>query len=199
MSLVTTRAIVLHTYPYGESSKIVRFATQDHGLMSAVAKGAHRSRSKFGARIQPLSEGDVSVYVKRNRDLQTLAEFEVIRQRNELAQHVPRYAAAAAMAELVLRCSPAAPHPELFGILQGALDWLIEVEPEEVEPVAMAGLWGTVVGLGFAPATEVCAVDGLPLEPGVGRFSVVDGGLLCGACSSSRSTSDLPADDSTLR
>src|SRR5438046_610185 len=42
MSLVTTPAIVLQTYRYSETSKVVRLATRDLGVQSAIAKGALR-------------------------------------------------------------------------------------------------------------------------------------------------------------
>ena len=47
MAVISTSAIVLHTFPYGESSKIVRLATLDHGVLSAIAKGAQREKSRF--------------------------------------------------------------------------------------------------------------------------------------------------------
>ncbi len=88
MAVVSTPAIVLHAFPYGESSKIVRLATPGHGVLSAIAKGAQRNKSKFGARLQPLSDGIAQLYIKPNRELQTLAEFDVehdetLRGRNE--------------------------------------------------------------------------------------------------------------------
>ena len=199
MPLVTTEAIVLHTYPYGESSKVVRMATPEHGVMSAMAKGAHRPRSRFGARLQPLSEGTASVYVKANRDLQTLAEFDVARQRGELARSVAKYGAATAVAEVVLRCSPHEPHPHVFDVLRSSLDWLIEAEEREVDAVGLAAMWSAVVALGFAPAVSECAVDGARLGEGPGAFSILDGGFVCPSCARSRETSSLgPADRAAL-
>src|SRR5207253_2124060 len=49
MSLVTTPAVVLQTYRYSETSKVVRLATRDLGVQSAIAKGALRPKSRFGA------------------------------------------------------------------------------------------------------------------------------------------------------
>lgn len=195
MPLVTTPAIVLHTYPYGESSKIVRMATPDHGVVSAMAKGAHRARSRFGARLQPLSEGAASVYVKANRDLQTLAEFDVVRQRAELAGDLNRYAAAMALCEVVMRCSPHEPHPKVYEVLRSSLDWLVEADAPDVSAVGLAAMWCIVVGLGFSPAADRCAVDGVVLPDGGGEFSVLEGGFLCPSCAGSRQTSSLVASD----
>lgn len=195
MPQLTTNAVVLHTYPYGETSKIVRLATPGHGVLSAVARGAHRARSGFGAKLQALSEGAAHLYVKANRDLHTLAGFDVERQRTGLARDLDRYAAAAALAEIVLRCSPHEPHPEAFELLRHALDALDDVEAQRVESVALMALWRMVAVLGVAPSMDACAVDGEPIPPGSGPFSVVEGGLLCARCAGTRRTSSLPAAD----
>ncbi len=63
MPLVTTDAIVLHTFRYGETSKIARLLTRDHGPQSVIAKGAMNPKGKFGARLQSLSEGVASFYL----------------------------------------------------------------------------------------------------------------------------------------
>src|SRR6266700_4162500 len=62
MSLVTTPAVVLQTYRYSETSKVVRLATRDLGVQSAIAKGALRPKSRFGAGLELLSEGVAQLY-----------------------------------------------------------------------------------------------------------------------------------------
>ena len=107
MPPVSTPAVVLHSFKYSESSKIVRLATRELGVQSAIAKGALRPKSKFGATLQALSEGVAQLYVKPNRELHTLAEYDVTKQHVGLARDVRRYAAASALAELVMRTAPA--------------------------------------------------------------------------------------------
>src|SRR5574341_1710879 len=98
MSLVETSAVVLRTYRYSETSKIVRLATRELGVQSAIAKGVSRPRSRFGAGLELLSEGIAQLYHRDNRELQTLAAFDVERLRPELARDLGRFAAAAALA-----------------------------------------------------------------------------------------------------
>ena len=92
MSLVSTPAIVLRTYRYSETSKIVRLATRDYGVQSAIAKGVLRPRSQFGAALETLSEGVAQLYHKETRELQTLAAFDVIQLRRDLADDLGRFA-----------------------------------------------------------------------------------------------------------
>ncbi|MBI4419850.1 MAG: DNA repair protein RecO [Gemmatimonadetes bacterium] len=195
MALVSTPAIVLHSIKYGDTSKIVRLLTPDHGVQSAIAKGAFRPKSQFGARLQFLSQGTAQLYLKQSRDLQTLGGFDLTAQREGLARDLQRYAAASALAELVLRLSPQERHPEIFDLLADSLDRLERVPDASVPSVSLAAMWSMISALGFTPAVDRCARDGRALPGGAARFSVTDGGLLCTACASGTQTSRLPAED----
>ena len=50
-----TPAIVLRTWPFGESDKIVSFLTESHGKLTGIAKGAKRSRERFVNSLEPFS------------------------------------------------------------------------------------------------------------------------------------------------
>ncbi len=193
MALVSTPAVILHAFPYGETSKIVRLMTRDHGVQSAIAKGAQRAKSRFGARLQVLSEGTAQLYLKPTRDLHTLAEFDVAVQRPVFAAHVARFAAGAALAELVLRFAPPEPHPEIFTLVVRELDHLAAVPAERLPAAALAALWAVIAALGFTPSVDVCARDGRTLPAGKIAFSVPDGGFLCTACARAGKTTTLAA------
>jgi DNA repair protein RecO (recombination protein O) len=195
MALVSTPAIVLSTIRYSESSKIVRLATRELGVQSAIAKGALRPRSRFGAALQTLSEGTADLIVKENRELHTLTGFELARLPVALAARLDRYAAANALAEVMLRFAPPAPHPESFEVLRRALT-LLELAPvEAIDPLAVRLVWRLVSVLGFAPALAACVRDGTPIEPGVDLpFNAREGGVLCERCASQYGATRLPAD-----
>lgn len=195
MALVSTTAIVLHAFKYGETSKIVRLATREHGVQSAIAKGASRPKSRFGARLQSLSQGTAQLYLKPQRELQTLAAFDVTAQRGSLAADMQRYAAAQVVAELMLRCAPAEPQATLFDQLAHILDRLGDVAAERVGAAGLSAVWRLVVLLGFTPSLTSCAKDGRPLGTGAAAFSVTDGGFVCSRCSDGRQTSTLASGD----
>src|SRR6266550_1399141 len=111
MSLVTTPAVVLQTYRYSETSKVVRLATRDLGVQSAIAKGALRPKSRFGAGLELLSEGVAQLYFRETRELHTLGAFDLVNLRRDLADDVGRFAGAAALAEVMLKMAPPAPPP----------------------------------------------------------------------------------------
>ena len=195
MPQIDSPAIVLSTLRYSETSKIVRLATREHGVQSAIAKGALRVRSRFGAALQFLSEGQARLLVKEHRELHTLAGFDLLRLHAGIAADLERYATASALAEVMLRFAPAEPHPESYDILREALGLLEVASAAEVEPLGFRVLWQLVSALGFAPALDACVRDGspLPLEGGL-AFSTREGGALCAACAAGHGATQLPAD-----
>ena len=162
MPPVSTQAIILATLRYGETSKIARLATRDFGIQSAIAKGASRPRSRFGAALHLLSEGQATLYPSRSSDLHTLAQFDPQHVRIGLAERMDRFATAALLSELMLRFAPAGPHPESYDLFRDALALLEAAPPAAVEPLGLRALWRLVAVLGFAPALTACARDGDP-------------------------------------
>lgn len=184
MTLVTTPAVVLRTYRYSETSKIVRLATRELGVQSAIAKGALRPNSRFGAGLELLSEGAAQLYYRDSRDLQTLAAFDVERLRRELALDLGRFAAAAALAELMLRMAPPAPLPAAFEALVSALDDLITVPEAALDAMGVRAVWHLLGVLGFEPSLRRCVRDAVPVvaDGAPVTFSTAEGGVLCDAC-----------------
>ncbi len=192
MVLVSTPAIILSTLRYGETSKIVRLATRDHGVQSAIAKGALRPRSRFGAALQVLSGGQAHLLLADRRDLHTLTGFDLATLPMSLTRDVGRYATAVALAEVMLRVAPAAPHPEAYETLHQALATLDTVPSEELSALSLRVLWQLIAALGFSPALASCVRDGRDLPAGELAFSAPEGGALCERCAGSSEATRLP-------
>lgn len=196
MSQVSTPAIVLSALRYSETSKIVRLATRDHGVQSAIAKGALRPRSRFGAALQLLSEGQAQLLLKEHRELHLLTAFDLRRLHVGLALDLERYAVGCALAEVMLRFAPPDPHPESFDLLRHALDELEQTPTAAVEALGYRLLWRLVSVLGFAPSLDACVIDGTPIAPGGPLpFSTSDGGALCPGCATRDGSTRLPERD----
>ena len=194
MSLVETPAIVLRSYRYSETSKVVRLATRDLGVQSAIAKGALRPRSRFGAGLELLSEGIAQLYFRETRELHTLGAFEVLDLRRTLATDLAAFAGAAALAEIMLNMAPAAPLPAAYDAFATALDALARAAPDTADPLATRGVWRVLGALGFEPSLRSCVRDDTPIDQATGgegttAFSTSEGGVLCSKCAS---TGDPP-------
>jgi DNA repair protein RecO (recombination protein O) len=195
MSLVTTPALVLQTYRYSETSKVVRLATRDLGVQSAIAKGALRPKSRFGAGLELLSEGVAQLYFRETRELHTLGAFDLVSLRRELAADVGRFAGAAALAEVMLKMAPPAPLPQAYDSLTAALDALEAAAPERVDTTVLRAMWLLVAVLGFEPALTACVRDGTAIEPLDDVpvvFSVAEGGVFCARCAPAQPPTRLP-------
>ena len=79
MPLYTAEALVLRTYKLGEADRIVVFLTRDRGKKRGVAHNARKSRKRFGAALEPLTEVRVSYFEKERRELVGLNYAEPVR------------------------------------------------------------------------------------------------------------------------
>lgn len=182
MPIVTVRSIVLKTYPYSDTSKILRLMTLERGPRSAIAKGARRPKSRFGGLIEPFAEGWATLYLKENRELHTLSDFDLICERQALGADLPRFAGGSVLCELVMRLAPEHRDDRLFRALRGGLDALADADAGRAQAVALRQIWRLVTTLGFAPELSRCVGCGRPVQDEPVRFDHSAGGLRCGAC-----------------
>jgi DNA repair protein RecO (recombination protein O) len=184
MALATTRALVLQSFPYSETSKVLRLYTLEHGLRSVMAKGALRPRSRYGGVLEPFTEGTATFYLKEGRDLHTLSGFDLVRSRQALGRSLVGFAGASLLSEVVMRTGTEEPHPALYETLVHAWDVVAQAEgPAEALAASLAGAWSVVVLLGFEPQAGACVHCGREVaddEPV--RFDASAGGVACTFC-----------------
>jgi len=183
VSVVTTPAILLRAHPYSESSLVLRFFAESLGTVAVMAKGLRRQGGRSGPGLDVFAGGILTLYMKENRELQTMKDFETIAPRRGLARNVIRFGGAAVMAELVLRHAGEAAVPILYETLERALD-AIDQAPDDaiIESVLGAG-WGLVGTMGYSPVLDTCVTCGTALDSEeVGRFDLDAGGIRCAAC-----------------
>src|SRR5437763_5523683 len=80
MALVSTEAIVLRSYNLAEADRIVVCLTRGAGLVRAVARGARRMKSRFGAALEPFSFINLVFYEKENRELVIISKRKFLNQ-----------------------------------------------------------------------------------------------------------------------
>ena len=69
-------AVVLRTYKLGEADRIVVLLTEAHGKVRAVAKGVRKTKSKFGARLEPMSH--VTLLMAEGRELDIVSQADSV-------------------------------------------------------------------------------------------------------------------------
>jgi DNA repair protein RecO (recombination protein O) len=196
--------VVLRTHKLGEADRIITLLTRQNGRVRAVAKGIRRTKSRFGARLEPFTHVDVLIHPGRSLDVITQAE--VIRPYGApLAGDYPRYTAGTVMLETAERFTPMEKEPALrqFLLLIGGLRALGETGEEAREPrlVLDAYLLRSLAVAGYAPVLEECARCGASAvatpttpnayeasgpQPSPGTrlvaFAVAAGGMVCASC-----------------
>jgi DNA repair protein RecO (recombination protein O) len=57
-----TEAVVLRSFRFGEADRVLHLYTLDRGRIGAVAKGVRKTKSRFGARLEPLSHVELLLH-----------------------------------------------------------------------------------------------------------------------------------------
>src|SRR4051794_5874794 len=128
--------------------------TERTGKVRAVAKGVRKTKSKFGARLEPMSHVALQLYEGRELDIVTQAEsvdhFKAIREDLDRLSH------AVSMLEAVDQLSlEREPNAALYRMSVGALRTLSTSD----SPLVVAGFYWKLLALeGFRPHVDACVV-----------------------------------------
>ena len=57
-----TEAIVLRSLRFSEADRILHLYTSERGRIGAIAKGVRKTKSRFGARLEPLSHVELMLH-----------------------------------------------------------------------------------------------------------------------------------------
>lgn len=177
MALYRDQAVVLRSWKLGEADRIISMHTHAHGKVRGVAKGVRRTRSKFGARLEPLSHVAVQLYRGRG-DLDTITQVETVDRFARLREDPDRFARAEAMLEAVDQVAQdRVPDHGLHVMLVRGLRTLNQ---RDSALVVAAFFLKLLSHEGVQPELEIC-VDcgsGGPFP----TFDFDDGGVRCADC-----------------
>lgn len=169
--------MVLRTVKLGEADRIITLATKERGKVRAVAKGVRKTKSKFGARLEPISH--ISVQCYEGRELHTITQAETIDAFRVVREDLDRMRRALAMLEAVDNViQEGESSPRLYQMLTGALRAL---EDRDSPMVQAAFFWKMLSLEGVHPILDVCVGCG-EHDAEIVAFDLNVGGVLCRAC-----------------
>jgi DNA repair protein RecO (recombination protein O) len=182
MGLVETEAIVLRSYNLAEADKIVVCLTRSTGVVRAVAHGARRLKSRFGAGLEPFTFVQMSYHEKEGRELVNLRQLEITRSYFNLAQSAELVAALSYMSELILEFAPPhEPNERLYRMAGATLDAL-EGSPQDLQAfVRYFEVW-TLRLAGFLPDLRACSECARVFGEKESACVNAEGRLRCMAC-----------------
>jgi DNA repair protein RecO (recombination protein O) len=163
MALVSTDAIVLRTYNLAEADRIVVCLTSSAGLVRAVAKGARRMKSRFGAALEPFTLIRLAYYEKENRELVAISSTEIVKSHFALNAQPEAGEVLAYLGELV--CEFAPPHEaneKMFRMVTACVEALAENPESSRAFVRYFEVWLLRLA-GLFPDIRACSECGVQL------------------------------------
>ena len=178
--------VVLRTYKLRESDRIVVFHTAENGKVRAVAKGVRKTKSKFGARLEPMSH--VSLLLYRGRELDIVSQAEAVEPLSPMLSSLDRASQGLAAIEAVDQLSlEREPNPQLYRMLVGVLRTIASAP----SPLNVAAFyWKLLASEGLRPELDRCVRCG-ESEPDTQfvAFDLNEGGVMCRSCRSGQAIS----------
>ena len=174
---------MLRSIRYGEADRIVHLYSPHRGRIGAIAKGARRSRSRFGGRLEPFFRLDLVLHEGRS-ELLTVTGAQTVEGYGRLRSDGPALDAAARACDALGRLfDTTEPHPEVFNLLCNELALLDDDPARATLANQLAFRLKLLLAAGLAPQLAACAACGAR-EHLVG-FSGAAGGVVCSACEAS--------------
>lgn len=181
MPLFRTRALVLRVHYLSDTDKLVTFYTERFGKVKAVAKGARRIKSRYGASLEPLTLVSLIYFGKEHQSLFRVNQCDIVDFHHEIRDSLDTFFYALYFIEL-LDSLTAEGHcdAELFAFVSEILKILSpEQNPEllcRYYELQMLSL------LGYKPRLEHCVkCRQFPRSHWVG-FSYNSQGIFCAPC-----------------
>jgi DNA repair protein RecO (recombination protein O) len=180
-----TEAVVLRSIRLGEADRVLHLYTEAHGRVGAVAKGVRKTKSRFGARLEPLSHVELVLHRGRG-ELQTVTAAQLVRSHRDAREDYYRFSVGMIGAEAMLRLfSEEEANERAFTALTRFLD-LLDGTPHAAErptldPLGLAFQLKLLWLAGYLPHVSACAECGADDGPLVG-YSTRAGGAVCASC-----------------
>ena len=205
--MIKTRAIVLHRFPYSDSSFIVKVLTEESGIISFIVKGGKKKESPFRGALDPLALSEVVFRQNPNTELQFIKEATLLDWHKDLRNDLLSLAKAQVITEMILRYAPqGVPLQEEFESLEQSLHEFNETcgssmnasnaatsaeslstnsaTPHTAHKSNIFARWllDTCDMWGYNLDLETCSRCGKPLDQPAADFFPETGGFICHAC-----------------
>ena len=167
---------MLGTHHLGEADLIVTLLAEQAGRLRGVARGARKSRRRFGGSLEPLTRVQAAWFEREGRDLQRIESLEPIRSYADMQADPAVQAACAVISEITASTvREGQAEPRMFRLLGSVLD-AIEGGLPPLVAILYFEFW-TLRVHGLLPDADSCALCSTPFKPS-GRRWASEQGLL---------------------
>ena len=193
-------AIVLRSFDYSDSSRIITLFTKDYGKIGIIARGIKRRKNPFLGTLEICNLLSVIYFIKPTRQLGTFQECRIINHFPRLRSSLEPLFVALYCTEMIRECvAEADPNIQLFKLLRYSLGQLSKkISPRNV---LLYFQWYALELLGHSPCLFECLCCRVRLdsETKESYFSAKHGGCYCYRCSSLIQHTLHPIPSSLLR
>jgi DNA repair protein RecO (recombination protein O) len=177
--------VILRSFRFGEADRVLHVYTADRGRVGAVAKGVRRTKSRFGARLEPLSHVELMLH-QGSGELCTVTGVSLIGSHHETREDSYRLGIGLIGAEAMLRLFTEQEASErAFTALTRFLDVLDELPSRapaapRLDALALSFQLKLLWLSGYMPHLDSCVECGV-VEELVGYLPAA-GGAVCRSC-----------------
>lgn len=196
-----TEAVVLKIFDHGESDKIITFFTSGFGKITAIAKGAKRSKKRFVGKLELFNHLHIVFADNRYSSLVRVDEAEIINPFPALRSDYQRFVCSTLASELVLNWTAEHDQDEnLFHLLTWTHGQLTKNAPQATLLLFQLHLFTL---LGYHLHLSSCCQCRVAVGSSR-RFSFFSpkNGLICSQCAAlapEKSSSGIPLSLGTIR
>jgi DNA repair protein RecO (recombination protein O) len=181
-----TEAFVLRSFRFGEADRVLHLYTHDRGRVGAVAKGIRKTKSRFGARLEPFSHVELLLH-QGSGELHTVTGASLVDPHRPAREDPYRLSVGLVGAEAMLRLYVEEERNErAFEALIRFFEALDGVPAAlrgraALDPLALAFQLKLLWLSGYVPHLEGCVECGGG-EDGLVGYLPRAGGAVCSAC-----------------
>lgn len=191
MSSYKTKAIILKSYKLGESDKIIKMFSRKDGVISAVAKGSRKIKSKFGGRLELFNFVDLELARGKNLDIITSAE--ILKNFKNIPLDFNKFILGELISEIILKTQLKDEEISsfLFKLIYVCFSEIDSMTAGDIDAIKKIACFFGAKFLkitGFKPILENCSRCGIDINAsdffakGNILFSIKDGGIVCRSC-----------------
>jgi DNA repair protein RecO (recombination protein O) len=150
------KGIILKGKPFNESDRLVTVLSPEYGLISAIAPGAKKHKSRLRGRCELFVINEMSIV--KGRSLDKIIQLETLESYPGLSKNLSKLAAGQYLAELVLSLALSEqPQVELYELLTEHLKRIESLDSEQniFAPLAQA-VFHLLAIAGVAPQVHKC-------------------------------------------
>ncbi len=180
------QAFIIDKREFGESDLIITLFSRSRGRVSAIAKGAKRSRRRFPGSLEIFSRVACAGFIRHPLALARIDECRLLEPYSGIQKSLAGYYCGCYFLEVIQRCCPERQaNEEIFELLEELLAYLDAADERHRNFSCQIRLFELqfITRLGIRPRLDSCL--GCRRELGKNRrlfFSPRTGGLVCDLC-----------------